>query len=449
MVILSDQSSASIDDRLNVIRRNTTLATNVTFFFLQSPSDGPVTDQEQFVSSLLGTLFPGALEYYRELSKHARKKRSRPVPPPTVPASRALSAQAWTLRYELKLGVLAEFRQEMDVAGRNYETAYEKLLMEVFEATSSWSERWTEARLLADILTLRMIRCSLWEGNCLAAKQRWSYHITRMKDILNRKGKGTETYGFAGWLSRWNECLAELIQHSDLPVFNVNGLRGPPSLLTPDAAEDLPDIYAEPPPVKPGNKPYTAQDILHHPGFYYSTAAQWIEKRAAIVKRINPDDGTDLYDPYLCPPPQDEPSINHTQVAISLLSKAKQEYESRRQKRMADYTTYRIAKLKASQAEDSAEDWAEVLRDFRTVIPAYRKEGWWEALDEVLWEVLDAAMLAGDAATTLTTSYELMCGAVFQPKDGWSYDLSGCLEDVDVATKPAVVIRSDEVVSFC
>ena len=217
-------------------------------------------------------------------------------------------------------------------------------------------------------------------------------------------------------MSRWNQCLAELIQQADLDIFNVNAPRPSPSLLTPDVLEEYPAIYAEPPPAKPGSRPLTSAEYLHHAGFYYSAAAQWIERRAAIVKRISPDDGNDLHDPYLCPPPQEEPSMDHTAVTIELLSKAKKEYAAHRQQRMADYTTYRIAKLKASTAGDSPEAWATVLKGFRAVLPGYRREGWWAAMDEVLWEVFDAAMLAGDAATTVTASYELMCGEVFQEK---------------------------------
>ena len=76
---------------------------------------------------------------------------------------------------------------------RSYETAYEGLLQDIFSTTNSWSGRWTEARLLADILSIRVLRCLLWTECWTTAVRRWEYHIIKMRDFVDAKGKGTQT----------------------------------------------------------------------------------------------------------------------------------------------------------------------------------------------------------------------------------------------------------------
>jgi hypothetical protein len=443
-VILSERSimsSAHIDDRLSMIRRNTNLTINTSFFYMQTNSS-PV-EQEQFVSGLLLTLHPGAIEYYRELSKHSRRKRNKgTVPPPTVPAIRALSSQAWNLRYEFKLGAFAEFRQEMDVAGRNYETAYEKLLSEVFETTSSWTERWQEARLLSDTLMLRIIRCNLWVDNYIGAKQRWSYHVARVKDVLDRKGKGTETYGFAAWASRWNKCLAELLQLANLPVFAVNV---PPVRSQGLLQEESPTVYFRP--EKVGER-LTSQEYLHHAGFYYLTAAEWTKVREARVRKINQEDKD--FDTYLVPPPKEERNTDHVAVQMSLLLTARKEFDVRQQKRMADFISYQLAMLRMTKAPSSPELWVEALKDLRDIASGYRREGWWGLLEDALWKIVECGRRGSDAGSTVIAEFELMCASVFPERKGKVYDLGRCLESVDTSNvKPAIVVRAGDVVNIC
>jgi hypothetical protein len=446
VVILTERSimsSSHIDTRLTAIRRETNLSTNVTFFVLQS-NVSPV-EFEQFVSGLLVTLYPGALEYYRELSKHSRRKRNKgSIPPPTIPASRALSSQAWTLRYEFKLGVFAEFRQEMDVAARNYETAYEKLLAEVFETTSSWSERWTEARCLSDALTLRIIRCNLWLNNCTVAQQRWSYHMSRIRDILDRRGKGTETYGYAAWASRWNTCLVELLRLAKLPVFTTSTLS---STMIPGMLDSrLPAIYVRP---EKATERLTPQEFLHHPGFYYYRAAEWIKVREERSKTINLDDGMNSYDTYLCPPPKEERLVDYITQRISLLTLAKIEFDLRQHTGMVNAILYQLASLKMVKAKDSPELWADALKDLQSIAPSYRKDGWWNLLEDILWKILECSRRGGDASSVVLTEFELMCNSVFTKRSDRKYDLSRCLDDLGISSvKPTIVAMAGDVVNI-
>ena len=192
VIILAEKSILhfpDLEERLGVIRRSTNLDTNSTLFFLPSPST-PI-EVQAFVRNVQLRLFGPALEYYRDLFKHSRRKKKSPIP--TTAASSTLSDAGWGIRYEVKLGVFAEFRQEMDIAMRSYEIAYEGLLQDVFSTTNSWSGRWTEARLLADMLSIRILRCLLWAESWTTAVRRWGYHIIKMRDLVDAKGKGTQT----------------------------------------------------------------------------------------------------------------------------------------------------------------------------------------------------------------------------------------------------------------
>jgi hypothetical protein len=453
VVLLSEKSilsSSRIDERLSYIKRSTNLIANATFFFV--PANSSPVELQQFVVAFSSTLYPLAIEYYRDLSKHSRRKRNKgSVPPPTIPSSRALSLQVWNLRYEFKLGVFAEFRQEMDVAARNYETAYDKLLTEVFETTTSWSERWTEARILADIMILRIIRCHLWGEQYTAAKRRWSYHIAQMAKVLDSKGKGTETYGFSAWMSRWNRCLAELIQTGYFPVFTISVHPSPHTpMLTPgiDSLE-LPVTYAPPEKSISVSDRIGPQDLLHHAGFYYLKAADYLSERARRAKRISVSDNADIHDTYLCLPPQDESGTDHDTSQIPLLALARREFEMRQQKRMADSITLQIAKLKMTRAPQDPKYWGEALKDFRSVAGVYRKEGWWDILEDILWSIVQCGRNGGDGGSVVIAELELMCNAVFKKRRGWRYDLGQCLRGVEaVKVKPTLVIRASDVVSF-
>ena len=185
-VLLSEEGDESYygdtADRIASIRRATNLDPKSLCLL---PSNSTSAELKTFARSLFTSLQPPVAEYYRDLSKHARRKRNRSsIPPPTAPptsgTSQTLSLQGWNVRYEFKLGIFAEFRQEMDAALRNYESAYETLFgQEVFETIAGWNRRFNDARLLADVLAIRIIRCLLWAGQTAAAVRSWVTHRDR------------------------------------------------------------------------------------------------------------------------------------------------------------------------------------------------------------------------------------------------------------------------------
>lgn len=199
VVILSDQSTNTVSqfqERLENIRRSTGLDPKASLFVL--PTRRTEAELETAVDNVLAAIFDQALEYYRDLGRHVRKKRGRGVAPqPTIPptsgTSHTLGLQGWHVRYDFKTAVLAEFRQEFDVSLRSYEQAYDTLLgIDVLETIPAWSPRFNDARLLADIIAIRALRCLLLSGQSTATVRRWQMHNDRICDIVDRKGRGTQ-----------------------------------------------------------------------------------------------------------------------------------------------------------------------------------------------------------------------------------------------------------------
>lgn len=225
-VLMSDRSilrAPELEDRLSAIRRATTLDPKTGFFFMPPMSSS--AEIATFVQSMLATLQPLVVEYYRDLTKHARRKKVRGGPAafltsPVEGGAHTLSTPGWNVRYEVKQGIFAEFRQEMDVAERHYSAAIEDLFGSegALETAHTWSPRWNEARLLCDALALRVVRCQLWTALTTGAVISWANYKARMRDLIDRRGKGSQTYGWDAWESRWAEIMAQLIQRADLPT---------------------------------------------------------------------------------------------------------------------------------------------------------------------------------------------------------------------------------------
>ena len=145
-------------------------------------------------------LYENAVAYYREHGKRIKKKKSKlptmPLRPvvvaPTVTSgisnsgavssprpAQPLNPMGWSVRYEFKMGVFAEFRQDLDTAERHYEGAYQSLV-DIFHSAIAaaggvyapggggvgggagmdvlqpFTSRWYEARTLADCISLKV-----------------------------------------------------------------------------------------------------------------------------------------------------------------------------------------------------------------------------------------------------------------------------------------------------
>jgi len=416
VALLSEGSivkTPDVEDRLANIRKATGLDSKTSLFFLP-PQSSPI-ELQAFVDTIISTVYPLSIEYYRDLSKHSRRKRNRGIiPPPTIPpttgTSQTLSSQGWNVRYDFKLGVFAEFRQEMDAAVRSFESGYETLLgTDVLEAITSWSSRWNEGRLLADVFAIRILRCLLWNGNTTAAVRRWQSHRDRMHDFVDRRGKGTLTYGWQAWQARWASVMGEIILKASLPDFNQVSVLFLPPEKSIAIGERL--------------EPW---EYLHHPGYWFRMAAKYTISRRVLALAIPEDDRSApplspspqtpskiySYDTYLCPEPYEEnplpgsnKGVDHSLLIINALRLAIPEFEKRKQFRLAHELSLMSAKESMGRS-----DWDTALRILRPLWQKtlFRQEGWWGAVEEIAWALRDAASHVGDGGTVVSVDWELL-----------------------------------------
>ncbi|KAH7085723.1 Gryzun, putative trafficking through golgi-domain-containing protein [Paraphoma chrysanthemicola] len=447
VVLLSDKTileAPDIEERLANIRRTTGLDPKNSLFFL--PPNTSQVELRAFVTTVLSTLQPICVEYYRDLTKHARRKKGRgtipqPTAPPTRGTSQTLSYPGWGVRYDFKLGVFAEFRQEMDAAQRHYNFALDALFGPegLFETTASWSPRWDEIRLLADVVALRHIRCQLWNNYPTSAAQTWLRYKIRLRDVLDRRGKGTSNYGWQAWESRWAQIMAQVMQRTEMPVFRI----------VPSSEDPLSDgvnaVYAPPEKQFPIGERLPPWELLHHAGYWQKLSADHAKRRLVLAREMPEEDRTppgmspatrvsnrnQIYDNYLVPQPHEElpvPGVaggfEHWSDISSKLSAAIAEFKARGQHRKVDQLQLDVARtlLHVKRFEDA----------FKILVPlwqkmSWRKEGWWAPASEVLWALHECALRVQDQETYLATEWELY-SQVIPGKPRYTHNLMACLD---------------------
>ncbi len=416
---------ADLDERLADIRRATGLdaAKTASLLLLLLPARASASGAalRDFARTTLAALQAPCAEYYRELAKHARRKRGRgAIPPPTLPpvqgTSQTLAGLGWNIRYDFKLGVFAAFRQELDSAARYFEAAYATLLeQDVFESIAGWSPRWNEARLLADVISVRVLRCLLWHGLTTAAVRRWQLHRVRMRDLVDRRGKGSANYGWEAWEAIWAKVMAELIQELQLPVFGVSDERQLSNI----------SIWASPEKSVPVEERLNPWQRLHHPGYWLQQVPRHLRARRKLAEAIPEEDRTSpgqspaslvanksyLYDTYLCPAPYREAplpgheGVDHSRMIVDSLERALHEFARRGQKRPVERLRLDIAR-----EHMRAYRWLDAMRVIRPLWQSmtWRREGWWALVEEVCWALRNCAQNAGDGGSIIGVEWELM-----------------------------------------
>jgi hypothetical protein len=427
-VLLSDKTvleAPDVEERLSTIKRATGLDLKNSLFFL--PPNVTSVELRSFVVTILTTLQPICVEYYRDLTKHARRKRGRSsIPPPTSASSRStsrpLSTPGWNVRYDFKLGVFAEFRQEMDAALRHYQTALDSLFGSegIFETTPSWSPRWDEIRLFADAIAIRHIRCLLWNHTSTSAAQFWLRYKTRLKDLMDRRGKGSLTYSWEAWESRFAQIMAQIIQRAEVPAFRI-------SHSSPDATYpvDATAFFAGPEKQIPLGEKLPPWEMLHHAGYWYKLAAVHAKRRLVMAQEIPEEDRVppgmspatkvanrnQVYDHYLVPEPHLELPLGgtvggyeHWKDIVTKLGDAILEFEARGQLRQVEQLQLDVSKtlLRARKYKEAFK----VLRPLWENM-AWRREGWWNLASEVLWALHECALRIQDTETFVASEWEL------------------------------------------
>ncbi|KAI9891161.1 MAG: hypothetical protein M1814_003004 [Vezdaea aestivalis] len=414
----SANRAVELDRRIESLRRGCGLD-NKQFIFV--PPDVSQVELEVLVREVMKSIEPSCIEYYRELSKHSRRKRNRgsipaPTAPPTSGTSQTLSSQGWGIRYLFKLGVFAEFRQEMDAAGRNYNEAYDSLFsQDLFGSIASWSPRWNEARLLADILAIRMIRCHLWNEQTTNAVKRWRLHRVNMEKMVDERGKGSSTYGWQAWESTWATVMADLIKRSQIPKFSGES----------EDTDDSKSLFMPPEKAIPLGERIHPQEFLHHPGYWYRIAVKYSKARRKLAREIPEEDRGSpgqspasrvanrsyIYDTYLCPEPHIEsplpgqPGYDHGGQLTTLLDLAFEQYKLFSQSRSNDELQLALGKEELMRRR-----WRSALQILRPLWQdcKWRKEAWWLPLSELCWALAESAAEAGDGGSVISARWELL-----------------------------------------
>lgn len=442
-------NSPQLEERLTSIRRVTSLDSKTGLFFMP-PMSSP-GEIATFVHSVMITLQPLCVEYYKDLTKHARRKKPKGGTSVSsasiaVGGAQSLSASGWSIRYEVKQGVLAEIRQEMDFAERHYATAIDELFTAegVFETTPITSPRWNEARLLCDGLALRVIRCQLWSSQPTGAVQSWRNYKVRVSDLLARRGHGIRTYGWSAWESRWAQIMAQLVQRAKLSSLEIS---------TAEASDQIAgtthQIYA------PHEKVFATIErlppfySLHHAGYWLRLAVgsarlEW--RRALAIPEEDRPASDQLpasaiasrnakYDLFLVGDPHNEferangaptsseQSNGHLATIRSLTEKSNEQYLERSQGRMSDVLELELAHdLFDTQQYEEASHILHAMWEEAT----WRHEDWHDLFADLLETLLRCAQHLGDRETIVASTYELTSIPTAVPS-AVSLDLGACL----------------------
>ncbi|KAI5293362.1 hypothetical protein KEM52_005616, partial [Ascosphaera acerosa] len=439
VALVADDAGAThedLADRLSGIRRATALDAKACFFIPPRATSAHINTR---LDGVMYAVASAVGDYLRELTKHARRKRGRaaipaPSAPPTSGTSQILTARGWNIRYDFKMGVFAEARGEMDAACRCYEAAYDGLFSdEVLGVIPGWSARFDEARMLADVLALRIIRCLLWLGQHGVAGRAWSAHLLAIRDLVTRRGKGVRTYGFQAWEQRWSLCMAELVRRAEV----FRGAAGRSALHALRAVQQLgqqglgqgqgqahgaPEQYVR---YQHAYQPWT--DLLFHPGYWLRRAVRHAQRRRQLAMNIPTEDRTPqdhahqhqarpahmaMYDTYLVGPPSEEYPLSsgdgsalHAREIAALCRQAIAEFRQRGQTRMVEQLTLDLAQELVRAGEVQAA--LDALRPLSGRL-SFRKNGWWDLMARFASTLKECAHSCGDAETMLRVDWELL-----------------------------------------
>lgn len=455
-VLISDRSilqAPELEDRLLSLRRATSLDSKTGLFFLPPMSSIETTT---FVQGMLTTLQPLCIDYYRDLTKHARRKKARvssaSLPSPGSGSAQPLSVSGWNVRYEVKQGVFAEFRQEMETAERHYSAAIDELFGTegMLEFYSSSSPRWNEARLLCDILALRILRCQLWTSSTTGAAQSWVNYKVRVADLVNRRGKGLRTYGWQAWKARWAELMAQLVDRADLPAFIQSDKQQDQSVEVPSG-----QIYAMPEKTLTAAERLPPFQNLHHSGYWFKIATKGSQTRRDRALEIPEEDRmrqssafaiatrTTSYDSYLVPEPHEESPLStkskHDHVAdIARLTEAAiEQFKGKSQTRMTE-----LVKLDIAHDFVDAERYSDAMEMLTPLWDetTWRDDSWHDLLTDLLLLLRQCAERVGNSEVILGTTYELLSSRS-RMQDGLSLDLAHCLDGMQEASSTVISLK--------
>lgn len=423
-VLISDGSvtlAPGLEERLASIRRATSLDSTNGLFFV--PPMSVQTEVAAFVQNLMSTLQPLCVDYYRDLTKHARRKKARVGSSPSVTSPvdadvPSLSTSGWNVRYEVKQGIFAEFRQEMDVADRHYSAAIDELLSAegVLELTPTTSARWEEARALCDCLALRVLRCQLWTLSTTGAAQSWTHYKSRVHELVDTREERSSVVNLAAWDAQWAEIMAQLVQRAEVPAF-----RAPPTQTDESDEKFIQSLYAMPEKSFATVERLPPSRFLHHPGYWLRLAFQYLQGLSRPRRENETKDHLDEMSQEAM-----HDSIKTTEDLARLASSATEEYRTRHQARMIEVMHMSLAhEYLGVERFESAVQVLKPMWEQST----WRDDHWHNLFADMLALLQESAIHQKDSLTVLGTTYEML-SVQSQMPPGVALKLEQCLDRV-------------------
>ena len=455
VILIGDKSVVNgpeLEERVINIRRAARLDEKCLFFL-----DAGVLDNElsTFASQVLSSMQSFGEEFYRDLTRHARRKRDK-----SSNISHSISRLGWIARYEYKLGVFAEFRAEFEIAERHYHNSLMALFdaQGPFESTSSWSPRWSETRLWSDTTFIRLIRAQLANNSPTSAERSWTRHRDRMRDLLNRKGKGIENYGYITWEARWARIMADLTRNNSF-IFAEPFEDNQSSRHRATRAYAKPEKHL----IQEQQQPSLSipWQYLHHAGYWLRMSIACTKRRLQHALEMPEEDHvspaespassvvrrSEVYDTYLALEPHSEwRAAQNTRGAqnleiISNLSRATGDFQDHNQHRTADQLRLDLCQhlMQASQYKDAISVIRPLWKSTK-----WRTEKWRNLLQQLTLMLNQCSRETDDLELQIATLWELS-NAVFKPISDLKYDLASLLQNGPSVNDDAHIIKLDNV----
>ncbi|KAF9020250.1 hypothetical protein BGZ52_002720 [Haplosporangium bisporale] len=462
----SHMEDPAIEDRLNFVRKSAGLD-NKNSFYVLPPSTAP--EINDFAVNLQRSQYEGSMNYYKEQVKRHKKKKSnlpatsasvRPVQQQNAGVQQSalqhqgLSVQGWMLRYEFKMGMFSECKQDIDNAVKHYESAY-GLLIDMFAVTSTITpgaqglqartRRWAEAKVLADCLCLKICKFHLYLDAPSTALFHFRRHLLVFKAFSESWRMGDDSFEYWAWLGKQYRVFGDLLDigtksgfklpvptpgsivygsfagmtegSKDLNKFSGIGLGGG---TTGFGIGPGGDAYAYGGHVGGGRGGGTHGPgaginpmlVLQHAGFFYHQAAN-----CSVQRRLHFEMAEEAFpDSTVAPTPSAsrpyppslqsmnaERGIDHLALTIELLTKSYEQFKRHKSGRMTLFLASEIA-----GTYYTAGKFEMALKFFERIGKTYRKEGWNLILTSILKWSIQCAKELGHWENVVEYLFEMM-----------------------------------------
>ncbi|KAG0281850.1 hypothetical protein BGZ95_008992 [Linnemannia exigua] len=445
MLQRSHMEDPSIEDRLNFVRKSAGLDIKNSFYVLPPSNNQEISD---FAVNLQRSQYEGSMNYYKEQVKRHKKKRSnlpsttasvRPGQQPNIGASQqaqqqTLSVQGWMFRYDFKMGMFSECKQDIDNAVKFYESAY-GLLIDMFAVTSTITpgtpglqartKRWAEAKVLADCLCLKICKFHLYLDAPSTSLFNFRRHLIVFKGFSESWRMGDDSFEYWAWLGKQYRVFGDLLDIGvkagfKLPVPSPGSVVYGSFAGMTEGSKDLNkfsgigvgngatgfgigpsgDAYVYGGSVGGGRGGGTHGPgagvnpmlVLQHAGYFYHQSAN-----CSVQRRLRFEMAEEAYpDSSVAPVPTSskpypptlqsmnaERAIDHLSLTIELLTKSYEQFKRHKAGRMTLFLASEIA-----GTYYTAGKFEMALKFFERIGKTYRKEGWNLILTSILkWSI--------------------------------------------------------------